>query len=145
MEMSNLSSISLALCTCGDSPVTVSVFMNSDVRDLTFHDTYFHVAVTTFHDQFWYTHNETYSWHISFCHCPAFVQITFRSVMFWLSFSQADCFGVLWNVTFLLSHNVLYACEVILHLYYWYFVSSWNQMSFLQWNWIWTRITVNPN
>jgi len=72
------------------------------------------------------------SWHIGFCRCPAIVLITFRSVKFCLSFGQADGFGVLWNETFLLSHNVSYAFEVILYLFYWYFISSWNQMSFLQ-------------
>ena len=85
------------------------------------------------------------SWQIGFCHSSAIVQITLRSVKFWLSFSQADCFGDLWNETFLLSCNVSYAFEIILYLYYWYIISSWNQMSFLQSIPISMRITVNPN
>jgi hypothetical protein len=149
METSNLSS----RCTCGDSPVE-SVFMNSDVWDLTFHDMHFHTAVTTFQDRFWYVMMRLCSWQISFCHSPATVRITLRSVKFLLSFSQADCFSDLWNETFLLSRNVLYAFEVILYLYYWYFIAlgtkwaSYSETGFqcaLQSIPISIHITVNPN
>lgn len=137
--MSYPSSISSALCPCGDSPV-VSAFMDTDVWDLDFS----RYPILTPLLQHLMRRTDKSAWdHVAGKSVSATLLLLCRSQ--WGSvFHLVRLTAFVLYVTRLFFDHVTYHMlfEVILYLYYWYFRSSWNQISSLHWKWMSMRVTV---